>query len=529
MTAGTARLRPSGPGPGAPVPGPGPGRHRRLHTVLPRPPASAEMYIYSDRDRLYLASLEFINFASKTAGQIFLEVHVLWGFVIAPLTAIFIVYELINFWTNLPGPGFDFTAHAERVANWRPRRWPTVDIFLPVCGEPLLVLQNTWEALSIAIRDYPGVVRAYVLNDGSDPDLDLLAAEYGLEYIRRPRPGEHKKAGNLRWAFNHTVGEYIAVLDADFAPSRRFLRETLPYLDDPRVGIVQTPQFFRTEARQTWVERAGCCAQEIFYRLIQVSRDRYDSALCVGTNAVYRRAALAPNGGFTLIGHSEDAHTGLDTQLRGYKIRYIPVVLATGMCPTRLSSFIHQQYRWCNGTMSIIFARRMWSLPISLRARRTYINGLLWNVWTVAEVVLGPLIPIAVLVFDPSLVRLNYFLVIVPALLAGMLNFPLWHKAGYGPSTWPITIATGWAQAMSMIDYAGGRVMSWQPTGARTNSLSRFRLGLGWNSLQAATWLGLAMWRYYQTRGDGFMVAALFAAMYAAMLTCVLFTDWRDS
>ena len=53
------------------------GRHRRLHTVLPRPPAGEELYVYSERDRLYLASLEVINFASKTAGQVFLELHVL--------------------------------------------------------------------------------------------------------------------------------------------------------------------------------------------------------------------------------------------------------------------------------------------------------------------------------------------------------------------------------------------------------------------------------------------------------------------
>jgi cellulose synthase (UDP-forming) len=504
------------------------GRHRRLHTVLPRPPAGQELYVYSERDRLYLASLEVINFVSKTAGQVFLELHVQWGIVLAPLTAIYVIYQLTNLCTNLPGPGFDFGAHTSRVANWWPRRWPAVDIFLPVCGEPLPVLQNTWEAISAAIRDYPGRAVGYVLDDGQDPDLDLLAAEYGLSYLRRPRPGEHKKAGNLRWAFNHTGGDYIAVFDADFAPSSRFLTETLPYFDDPLVGIVQTPQYFRTDARQTWVERAGSCAQEIFYRLIQVSRDRYDCALCVGTNAVYRRAALAPDGGFTLIGHSEDAHTGLDTLLRGFKIRYLPVVLASGMSPTRISSFIHQQYRWCNGTLSLVFARRIWRQPIRLRARRTYVNGFLWNIWTVAEVVLGPLIPIAVLLFDPGLVRPNNFLVIVPALLAGMLNFPLWHKASYGPSTWPIVIATGWAQAMSIADYAAGRVMSWQPSGSRTRSLSRFRLGLAWNWAQASAWIGLAMWRYYVDRNDGFLLAAFFGALYAAMLACVVFTDWRD-
>ncbi len=137
----------------------------------------------------------------------------------------------------------------------------------------------------------------YVLDDGQDPDLDLLAAEYGLSYLRRPRPGEHKKAGNLRWAFNHTRGDYIAVFDADFAPSCRFLTETLPYLDDPLVGIVQTPPVFphRCPADLGGTGRQLCAGDLL--PADQVSRDRYDCALCVGTNAVYRRAALAPTEG----------------------------------------------------------------------------------------------------------------------------------------------------------------------------------------------------------------------------------------
>lgn len=505
------------------------GRHRRMHTVLPRPPAREEHLVYADRGRPYVATMEIITFGSKTAAQVFLELHLTWGLALVPLTVLYVVYQLSNMWTNLPGPDFDFAAHADLVADWQPRQWPSVDIFLPVCGEPLAVLANTWGAVSAAIRDYPGIARAWVLDDGPDPDLGLIAAEYGLEYIRRPARGEHKKAGNLRWAFDRTSGEHIVILDADFAPSARFLRETLPYLDDPGVGIVQTPQYFRTDPRQTWVERAGGCAQEIFYRVIQVSRDRLDSALCVGTNAVYRRAALAADGGFTLIPYAEDAHTGLDTMLRGFKIRYIPVVLASGLCPATLSSFFHQQYRWSNGSVSIVFTERMWRVPMTFRSRRAFINGFLWNLWTAIEVVLGPLIPVVILIADPGIVRLNHFLVILPAALAGMLSIPLWHKSGYGPSAWTITIVTGWAQAISLWDYANGKVMSWQPTGGRTRSLKRFRLGVRWNAALAIAWLGLTAWRYEQRHTAGFLLTGAFALVYAAMVACILFTDWREN
>jgi len=67
---------------------------------------------------------------------------------------------------------------------------------------------------------------------------------------------------------------------------------------------VQSPQYFRTHGRMSWMERGAGGVQELFYRLVQVSRDRHDGAICVGSCAIYRREALATNGGTTLIEHS---------------------------------------------------------------------------------------------------------------------------------------------------------------------------------------------------------------------------------
>ncbi len=62
----------------------------------------------------------------------------------------------------------------------------------------------------------------------------------------------------------------ISIFDADFCPRADFLRETLPYLVDPSIGILQTPQFFRRRDSQTWVEQGAGACQETFYRLVQV-------------------------------------------------------------------------------------------------------------------------------------------------------------------------------------------------------------------------------------------------------------------
>ena len=155
----------------------------------------------------------------------------------------------------------------------------------------------------------------------------------------------HKKAGNLNLAFAVTRGEHVVIFDADFRPRPDFLAETLPYMDDPAIGIVQTPQFFRVNPNQAWVERAAGPTLEVFYRAVQVSRDRFGSALCVGSNAVYRRAALHPCGGFT----DDPLRRGLPHRprhalRRATSSKYVPVPLATGICPSTLDAFMRQQY-----------------------------------------------------------------------------------------------------------------------------------------------------------------------------------------
>jgi cellulose synthase (UDP-forming) len=98
----------------------------------------------------------------------------------------------------------------------------------------------------------------------------------------------------------------------------------------------------------------------VFYRAVQVARDRFDAATCVGTSAVYRRAALEPQGGPTLIPYAEDVHTGLDVRRAGWSVVYVPIVLSAGSCPNNLDAFVRQQYRWCTGNAGIVFSRPLW-------------------------------------------------------------------------------------------------------------------------------------------------------------------------
>jgi cellulose synthase/poly-beta-1,6-N-acetylglucosamine synthase-like glycosyltransferase len=74
------------------------------------------------------------------------------------------------------------------------------------------------------------------------------------------------------------------------------------------------------------------------------------SAICVRCGT-YRRTALEPFGGTAAI-DSEDVHTGFHVLDAGWHVKYIPVCLASGVCPD-LPAFFIQQYRWAMGSTTL--------------------------------------------------------------------------------------------------------------------------------------------------------------------------------
>ena len=517
------------------APGPPPAKaphgHRLGNLIPPSPPDDEEKYAYIERNLPYLTTVLVIGASCLIISQVRFEAHnpALWPFMI--FTASYALYQLISLPVNFTGRGFDLAEHQARIRAWRPVSYPSVDIYLPICGEPADVLRNTWTAVAGLTAAYGGTARVYVLDDGpaSQADATAAAAEsFGFCYLRRPDTPAFKNSGNLRYAFSQTDGEYLVIFDADFAPRPDFLVETLPYMDNPMIAIVQTPQFFRASGTQTWIENAAGAIQEVFYRAIQVARDRFDAAVCVGTSALYRRAALEAEGGPTLIPYAEDVHTGLDVRRAGWSMAYVPVVLSTGICPDNLDAFVRQQYRWCAGNAGIVFSRRMWSVPMSIPARLTYISGFSYYAFTGLLTFFGPLIPVVMLAFLPGDVRLRNFVILLPAIFTGFVLYPLWHRSSYGPSVWPLGIARGWAHVFAIWDGARGKSMSWHPTRTPGSSLPRFRIGVtGWSGGIALLWLVLAVWRMATLGAPQFAVLLFFGVLNLAVVARVIFPGAR--
>jgi cellulose synthase (UDP-forming) len=491
---------------------------------LPRPPDSAEKYSYVERNLAFLAMTLLLGAACLVFSQLRFELTsaVPWPFLV--FTGVYVIYQVISLPVNFTGRGFDLAAHQARIAQWRPAVQPGVDILLPICGEPIEVLRNTWSAVADLVASYPGPARAYVLDDGPSDEARSACASFGFDYLRRPDLRSYKKSGNLRYAFARTGGDLVVILDADFAPRPDFLAETVPYFDDPAIAIVQTPQFFRASSAQTWIENAAGAIQEVFYRSIQVARDRYGAAICVGTSAVYRRTALEPAGGPTLIPYAEDVHTGLDVRRAGWSLVYLPIVLSVGICPDNLDAFVRQQYRWCTGNAGVVFSPRLWSVPMPVAARLTYISGFFYYAYTALLTFFGPLIPIVMLAFLPGQVRLRNFVALGPAMVTGFVLYPLWHRSRYGPAVWSLGIARGWAHVFAIWDSARGKTMGWHPSRTPGSALRRFRLWVTWwSGGTTLLWAGLASWRTVALGSSRFVVLLLFGLLNVAVVGRVIF------
>jgi len=326
-----------------------------------------------------------------------------------------------------------------------------------------------------------------------------MGRDFGFTYLVRPHRGWMKKAGNLRYGFAWSSGEFILILDADFAPRADLPAELLPYFAaDSSLGIVQSPQYFRTRGRMSWMERGAGAVQELFYRLVQVSRDRHDGAICVGSCAIYRRAALAANGGTTLIEHSEDVHTGFDLRRAGWGLRYIPVPLAAGLCPSDSDSFLSQQYRWCAGSMSLLSSRKFWATRMRWRTRCCYLSGFCYYVHTALFTFVAPAIPLVMLIAIPERVRLINYLFIAPSMIYNLVVFPAWHRCRFGPEALMAKLLYGWAHLFALWDICRHKRMSWQATGGGKRKAGTRRIWAGvtvWNGGTGLAWVTLAVWR----------------------------------
>ncbi len=246
---------------------------------------------------------------------------------------------------------------------------PMVTIQLPLYNERL-VAARLMDA--VAGIDWPqDRLEIQVLDDSTDDTTAIVDerarhwAKAGMSIrIMRRRRRTGYKAGALAFGLEQAQGDFIAVFDADFLPPQDFLLKTVPFFQDPGVGMVQTRWGF-LNAHRSWFTRL----QEVllashFDIEHQVRHSRSLFFNFNGTAGIWRRRAIETAGGWQADTVTEDLDLSYRAQMKGWRFVYCSEPKVPSELPPTLADFRSQQARWAKG--SIQTARKL--LPGLLRA-----------------------------------------------------------------------------------------------------------------------------------------------------------------
>ncbi|KAF2400292.1 nucleotide-diphospho-sugar transferase [Trichodelitschia bisporula] len=454
--------------------------------ILPSAPSDEEKYFYLHTNRIPLYVVGIFAFLSLSAGM-WLFVSCSYVFLWFSIVAVFLqIYLFISYLVGVVGRDWDLQSHQDALKAHPVtlKTAPTVDIYLPCCREPLEILENTYRQV-VKLKYPPDRLRVFVMDDGNLASVKALASQYGFSYFVRDNRPRLRKAGNLRWTFARTTGEFFAIFDADFCPRSDFLLELIPeHLADEETAIVQSPQFFRVSTEQTWVEQGAGAVQELFYRVVQVNRNRWGAAICVGSNAVYRRTALEAVGGTAEIGFSEDVHTGFGAVDRGWKVKYIPLCLACGLCPDTPRAFFSQQMRWCMGSTTLLTSPAFWKSGLTAMQKVCYACGFLYYSAVALSIFMSSIPGIFLLWLRPDLFYFYNLSFAIPSIVYGAILLPLWARSRYGCNVQHIMVIQSFAYLHALVDKITGSGLQWIPSGdAKAPRSNKYR------NMRAVAWL----------------------------------------
>jgi cellulose synthase (UDP-forming) len=239
--------------------------------------------------------------------------------------------------------------HVEQPDQRAPRDGLRVAIFTTSApGEPYEMFVRTLAAVR-EIR-YPHTT--YLLDDTRDARMRALCEEMGAVHLELlDVPGA--KAGKINAAMQRTDEEFILVLDPDHSPFPQILDRVLGHFEDAEVGFVQVAQAYGN-ARESFVARAAAEQTYAFYGPIMQGMHGTGTAVAIGANCTFRRAALDSIGGHG-VGLAEDLVTSIRMHAKGWKSVYVPEVVSRGLVPADLDSYLRQQLKWSRGVYDVLF------------------------------------------------------------------------------------------------------------------------------------------------------------------------------
>jgi len=233
---------------------------------------------------------------------------------------------------------------------------PAVTVQLPVYNE-LYVVNRAIDA--ICALDYPkDKLEIQVLDDSTDETTSVIGRKvsekssqgFNISHVRRGNR-QGFKAGALKFGLAQSSGDFVAIFDADFMPRPDFLKRTLPYFADAKVGLVQT-RWEHINSEYSLLTRAQAIALDGHFVIEQQVRNKAGFFINFnGTAGIWRRACIEDSGNWEADTLAEDLDLSYRAQLKGWQFVFMKEYTSPAELPADVNGLRSQQFRWTKGAI----------------------------------------------------------------------------------------------------------------------------------------------------------------------------------
>jgi ceramide glucosyltransferase len=232
---------------------------------------------------------------------------------------------------------------------------PPVTIFKPIHGAEPRLAENLG---SFFQQDYPDFELILGARDPQNPAVDI-AERVRQQYpniksrivFSGPPTWPNAKVFSLDKMIPLSSADYFVTSDSDVAVSKQFLRNVIPPLLNPRIGLVMCPyrgvsagDFFSSlEALGMSVEMpSGVVVAEMLEGI----------RFALGPAVAFRRDVLTKIGGIAVTSdyYSDDYELGNKVWAAGYKVIFSHEIVGHVLTPRSIARTVGDQLRWMKST-----------------------------------------------------------------------------------------------------------------------------------------------------------------------------------
>ena len=228
--------------------------------------------------------------------------------------------------------------------------YPEVSIIFPLKNESNVICQSLDKVFEV---DYPlDKINVIVIDDHSTDDTLEVLSKYSQKnkitiYKNDKEPG---KASALNNFLKYINTEFLVIMDADHCMSKNFLKKSIPYFNNPKVGLVQGMHSIRN-GNQSIIAKL---VELEYHGLHQVIYYIQPMPVYLGTGAVFKTEVFKSVGVFNNDIPTEDWEISYRLHQRNHVVIFSNKFCTYELAPVSLSQFLKQRYRWLRGTWQAV-------------------------------------------------------------------------------------------------------------------------------------------------------------------------------